>query len=162
MPASSASPEPVARGDGWVVAQALLLAGVLVAGLTGPAWDGVTLWLAIPAGAILLALGALLALVGLRGLGSSLTPFPRPRRRGELVAHGIYGMVRHPIYGGLMLAAPGWALLTASVAALALALALIVFLALKARHEEKLLTARFPDYGEYRRRVRRRFLPWLV
>lgn len=162
MPISSASPEPVARGDGWVVGQALLLATIVITGLAGPAWEGLTPWLGIPLGALLLALGALLALVGVRGLGPSLSPFPRPRRAGDLVSHGIYGRVRHPIYGGLMLAAPGWALLTTSIAALVLSLLLVVFLVLKARHEEELLTRRYPGYAEYRRSVRRRFLPWLI
>jgi protein-S-isoprenylcysteine O-methyltransferase Ste14 len=162
MPASSASPEPVARGDGWVVAQALLLVAVVVTGLAGPAWSGVTPWLVIPVGALLLSLGALLGLLGMRGLGTNLSPFPRPRRTGQLVSHGVYARVRHPTYGGLMLAGPGWGLLTASVAALALSLVLAAFLVVKARHEEKLLAQRFPEYEDYRGRVRRRFLPWLL
>jgi protein-S-isoprenylcysteine O-methyltransferase Ste14 len=32
----------------------------------------------------------------------------------------------------------------------------------KSELEEHVLTARFPGYADYRRRVRRRFLPWLV
>jgi protein-S-isoprenylcysteine O-methyltransferase Ste14 len=165
MPASSASPdqpEPLSRGDGWVVAQALLVAAIIVVGLVGPAWNGVTPWLLVPAGALLLAAGGILAAVGLRGLGPSLSPFPRPRRGGGVVAHGPYAQVRHPIYGGLMLAAPGWALLTASVAALVLALVLVAFLVLKARHEEELLLRSYPEYAGYRDRVRRRFLPGLI
>jgi protein-S-isoprenylcysteine O-methyltransferase Ste14 len=162
MPGSSASPErpgSPGRGGGWVVAQALLLAAVVVAGLVGPAWDRAVLWLAVPAGAVLVAAGVALAAAGMRGLGPSLSPFPRPRGDGSLVAHGVYGRVRHPIYGGLMLAATGWALLTASIAALVLAAVLVSFLVLKARREEDLLGRRFPEYAEYRRRVRRRFLP---
>jgi protein-S-isoprenylcysteine O-methyltransferase Ste14 len=162
MPASSASPEPLARGDGWVVAQALLLTAVVLTGLTGPAWERVTPWLMIPLGALLLALGTLLAVVGMRGLGPNLSPFPRPRRSSGLVAHGVYGKVRHPIYGGLMLAAPGWGLLTASLAALVLSVVLLVFLVVKTRHEEGLLSRRFPEYDDYRSRVRRRFIPWIV
>jgi len=160
MPVSSESAS--GRGGGWVAAQALLLAAVVVAGLAAPAWEGVAPWLALPLGALLLALGALLGVAGVRGLGRSLTPYPRPRGDAELVSHGVYGRVRHPIYGGLVLAALGWALLTASVAALVLALATLPFFLLKAAREERYLLERFPAYEEYRQRVPRRLLPWLL
>lgn len=107
-------------------------------------------------------LGGVLVLLGARALGPSLSPFPRPRRRATLVQSGICSRVRHPIYGGLMLAAPGWALLTASPSALALSALLVGFLALKARREEQLLAERFPGYEDYRRRTPRRFLPGVL
>jgi protein-S-isoprenylcysteine O-methyltransferase Ste14 len=160
MPASSGSPS-AGRGDGWVVAQALLLTAVVVAGLAGPTWSGLTPWLGLPLGALLLALGVLLGAAGVRGLGRNLSSFPRPRRDAELVAHGIYARVRHPIYGGLLLAAAGWSVLTASVVALALVAVLVPFFVLKARREEAWLAERFEAYGDYRRRVPRRFLPGL-
>jgi protein-S-isoprenylcysteine O-methyltransferase Ste14 len=144
------------------VAQALLLAAIVVAGLVGPAWEIVGPWLGIPVGAALLALGGALALAGARGLGPGLSPFPRPRERAALVERGIYARARHPIYGGLMVGAVGWSVLTGSLAALVLSAALVVFFFLKARHEEELLSERFPDYDEYRRRTPRRFFPlWL-
>jgi protein-S-isoprenylcysteine O-methyltransferase Ste14 len=159
MRGSSGSPSP--RGDGWVVGQALLLAAIAVAGLVAPAWEGLTPWLGIPLGALLAAAGATLVVVAARGLGRGLTPFPRPAPGAELVSHGIYARVRHPIYGGVMLLALGWALLTASLVALLLSAVLIVFLVLKARHEETRLAEAFPGYEEYRSRTPRRFLPYL-
>ncbi len=160
MPGSSGSPETdPSRGGGWVVAQALLLAAIVVAGLVGPSWEVVGPWLGIPFGAALLAGGAALLLAGARGLGPSLSPFPRPRERAVLVQRGIYARARHPIYGGLMLAALGWSLLTSSLAALVISGSLVVFFFLKARREEELLAERFPDYEEYRRRTPRRFFP---
>jgi protein-S-isoprenylcysteine O-methyltransferase Ste14 len=160
MPASSGSSRRGSRGEGWVVAQALLLAAVFVAGLVGPPWWDPLAWPALPVGSLLLALGVLLALSGIRGLGRSLTPLPKPRAEGRLVETGIYGRVRHPIYGGLVVAALGWALLTASVVALVLTAVLLGFFVLKARFEEAWLSERFPDYEEYRRRTPRRFLPF--
>jgi protein-S-isoprenylcysteine O-methyltransferase Ste14 len=150
------------RGEGWVVAQALLLAALVIAGVVAPSWDGIAPWLGIPAGALLIALGGTLALVGARGLGRSLTAFPRPRPGAELVSRGIYARVRHPIYGGLILAAPGWALLTSSIAALVLAGVLAVFLVVKSRREEAYLAEVYPGYDAYRRRTPRRFFPYLV
>ena len=166
MPASSRSPSggspEGSRGGGWVVAQALLLAAAVVGGLVGPGWEVLTPWLGVPVGALLLALGTLLALAGVRDLGPSLSPFPRPRGRGELVERGVYARVRHPIYGGLILAAFGWAFLTVSLVSLVLAAVLVAFFVLKSRREEELLLERYEGYEEYRRRTPRRLLPWLL
>jgi protein-S-isoprenylcysteine O-methyltransferase Ste14 len=76
------------------------------------------------------------------------------------VAHGIYGVVRHPIYAGIILAAVGWGLVTASPAALAVAAGIGVFFDLKSRREEAWLVEAYPAYDEYRRRVRK-LLPFI-
>ncbi len=73
---------------------------------------------------------------------------------------GAYRLVRHPIYGGLILGATGWSLLTASPMALLGALVLAVFFDLKSRREETWLAAAFENYGTYRARTRR-LLPYL-
>ncbi len=46
------------------------------------------------------------------------------------------GCVRHPIYGGLVLASLGWGLLTASPATIGAAIVLLGFFELKSRREE--------------------------
>jgi len=93
-----------------------------------------------------------------RELGPNLTPLPRPTDRGLLVNSGIYARVRHPIYGGLMLASIGWATTTRSLPAFVAAVALCLFMDAKARREEAWLMERFADYAAYRLRTRR-FLP---
>ncbi len=95
-----------------------------------------------------------------RTLGSSLTPYPRPRRDGELVTGGPYRLARHPIYGGGLLLFLGYGLL-ASVPATAGALVLGGLWWAKSGVEERHLAARFDGYAEYRRRVRGRLLPLL-
>ena len=74
--------------------------------------------------------------------------------------HGIYSVMRHPLYTSVMLASLGWALLWQSGPALVAALLLAPFFDAKARREERWLAERFPDYGDYQRRVAR-FLPWI-
>ena len=69
--------------------------------------------------------------LGIRHLGDALTPLPHPRADAELVESGIYRLVRHPIYGGLIVASVGWGLVTASVVALVLAGGLGLFFLLK-------------------------------
>jgi protein-S-isoprenylcysteine O-methyltransferase Ste14 len=104
--------------------------------------------------------GALLAARGLLDLGRNLTPVPRPRDDAQLVETGIYALVRHPIYGGIIVAAVGWGALSASPAALLLAGLLAVFFDLKSRREEAWLAAHYTGYLTYVSRTRR-FIPWL-
>ena len=88
-------------------------------------------------------------------LGRNLTPLPHPKDSCELVEHGLYAWVRHPIYCGIILAAFGWALYVQGVLSLLWAALLVVFFDIKSRREEAWLAARFPAYADYRRRVRK-------
>jgi protein-S-isoprenylcysteine O-methyltransferase Ste14 len=95
-------------------------------------------------------------------LGENLTPFPAPRGDSTLVARGIYCLVRHPVYGGLVVASGGVALFDGNPAGLAVAGVLTAYLWAKAGFEERRLVARFPDYARYRTQVARRLIPWVL
>jgi protein-S-isoprenylcysteine O-methyltransferase Ste14 len=148
------------RGEGWVVLQFLLLAGLAVAGLLGPGWSGTIRTVTSVLGLALLAAGGLLAVRGLIDLRHALTPLPYPREDADLVDSGAYRLVRHPIYGGIVLGAAGWALLTASIAAVVLAVVVGAFFDLKSRREEVWLVFRHAGYQAYRQRTKR-LVPWL-
>jgi protein-S-isoprenylcysteine O-methyltransferase Ste14 len=159
MPAGMRSgPSFSERGGWWVVAQVLLLALAVVL----PPWtarsDGgfghPLQWL----GLALTAGGMLLAFAGLVALGRALTAFPHPRAGARLVIRGVYRLVRHPVYTGLLVGALGWALAWLSVAGVAYSVLLAAFFDRKARREELWLRSRFPEYAAYERRVRR-FIP---
>jgi protein-S-isoprenylcysteine O-methyltransferase Ste14 len=107
---------------------------------------------------VLLAAAALLTLGAVKELGRSLTPYPRPRERGELRTGGPYRWMRHPLYVGLLAATLGWALLWQSAIGLAYAVAVAAFFDRKAAREERWMRERFPGYEDYRCRVRR-FIP---
>jgi protein-S-isoprenylcysteine O-methyltransferase Ste14 len=144
------------RGEGWVVIQFVLFALLALAGAQGPDWGEPWRTLGLIAGAMLLAAGLVLVVLGLVQLRpANLAAVPHPRPGGWLVETGVYGLVRHPVYTGLVAAAIGWSLLTASVPGLALAVVLGLFFDLKARREERWLAAAYPAYADYRRRVRR-------
>ena len=149
------------RGEGWVILQGFLFVAIAASAFLPPAWGGPARVVTAAAGATLLALGLLLAVVAQRDLGRSLTIMPRPREGGALVETGVYVRVRHPIYGGLVLAAFGWGLAGASPVGLLLAAALLGFFALKSTREEAWLVERFPGYPAYRRRTKR-FIPFVV
>ncbi len=150
------------RGEGWVVLQLALLAATFAAGALDAGWPGSLDRPAVRlAGAAIGVAGLLLWLTALRTLGRAITPFPHPRADARLVASGVYAHVRHPIYGGGSLILLGYSLLTTSLLAFALTVVEIAVFDAKARLEEAWLEERYPEYAAYRRRTRRRFLPWL-
>lgn len=149
------------RGEGWVVGQGVLLLAVAVLGLPGlrafpphsaAGWATMVLGLAVMVG------GLLIGGVALRDLGASLTAMPQPREDAQFVESGIYRHLRHPMYAALITTALGWVLVTTSLAAAAAAVALAIWLDLKARREEAWLRGRYPEYEAYRRRTHR-FIP---
>jgi protein-S-isoprenylcysteine O-methyltransferase Ste14 len=148
------------HGEGWFLAQFFIFVGIFAAGGLGPAWAGPARVGGLVAGAGLVVLGGLLAVRGVLDLRENLTPFPRPLARGRLVENGAYGLVRHPIYGGLVVGAIGWGLAMASLPALAGAALLLGFFDLKSRREESWLADKYEGYASYRARTRR-LLPWI-
>jgi protein-S-isoprenylcysteine O-methyltransferase Ste14 len=148
------------RGEGWFLAQLLLFAAIALAGAVGPAWSGLQRAVSLVLGVLLACGGGLLSFRGLVDLDGNLTPFPRPLPGGHLVDSGAYSLVRHPIYGGLVLVAFGWGLGTGSVLAVLGSVVLALFFDLKSRREEIWLTERYDGYLAYRARTRR-LLPWL-
>ena len=139
----------------FVVVQLALIAAILLLP-AGDAW-AVPAWLgAVATG--LEWLGVAVLVVGLVNLGRSLTPLPSPVPHGELHTGGLFGLVRHPIYSGIMALAVGAAALSGNPLTVVAALALIGWFMLKARWEEAQLDARYPGYAAYRRRTPR-FVP---
>ncbi len=148
------------RGEGWVALQVVIFLAICGAGLLGPAWDGTARLLSSALGIALIAAGGLLALRAVLDLGRNLTAVPRPKDGARLVEWGAYALVRHPIYGGLVVGAIGWGFVTASPPAIAAGLLLGAFFDLKSRREEAWLAERFDTYAAYRSRTRKLF-PWI-
>ena len=148
------------RGEGWVAAQIVLFVVIAAAGAAGPVWSGVPRATGIATGIVLIGLGGLLAVRGVLDLRENLTPFPKPMDGAQLVEGGAYRLVRHPIYGGLVIASVGWGLATASLPALLGTVVLAAFFDLKSRREELWLGDRYPGYPAYRSRTRR-LIPWV-
>ena len=151
------------RGTIWVIGQIALLAAIVLAPTRFAGYpvlsDGLSSTSLI-IGLIIACSGLLLVALGALSLGSNLTIFPRPLKDGSLVQTGLYSLVRHPIYSGVLLAALGWSVARASVLSLVLTLLLGIFFDRKANREEQWLQQQFPEYGAYRRRVRK-LIPWL-
>ena len=109
-----------------------------------------------------LALGGGFSVLAMLNLNTSLTPFPKPMAGARLIDTGIYGLVRHPIYGALIVGAIGLSIARGSGLALLLSLLLLGYFSLKAKHEERMLSDVYPEYAQYKQRVPKRFLPFLL
>ena len=160
MPVSSRLPELGPRGEGWVALQFLLGAVIVGCGFLGVYWPGRVESFFAALGLLLALAGAILLGAGVFALGSSFTPLPRPHARAGLRQSGIFRLVRHPVYGGVILLVLGWSLAEAPLGLAPAALLALLF-DLKARREEVWLLERYPEYAAYRARTPRRFLPWL-
>lgn len=160
---SSRLPALGPRGEGWVVAQFVLVAIIAGAGLRDLVGRGsVTPWGPVVSviGIVAIVVGGGVVGRGLWDLRSSLSPFPRPIAGAPLVESGAYRLIRHPIYSGLVLGAIGWGLVTGSILAIGAAGLLFLLLAAKSRREEVWLVAIHPEYGTYQQRTKR-LIPWI-
>ena len=137
----------------WLVAGQVVLAAALVL-TTRPSSVG---WTA----GVMMALGVAIGAWAIITMGPGrVSVRPELHDRTELVTSPPYDRVRHPMYTGLLLMTLGCAIAPAMWWRIGLWLLLSVLLDHKARYEEQMLRAEFPEYAEYMRRSRR-FLPLL-
>ena len=158
---TSRLPQLGRRGEGWVALQMVLLAAILT-GRDFSARDGARRARGLlPVVAAVSALGGLCLFAGAAtGLGRQITPFPKPVEEGGVKSTGAYGLVRHPMYGGVLLLALGWSLASSPLALAPWAVA-AVFLDAKRRREEAWLVEAHPEYEEYRTSVRSSLVPYV-
>jgi 2-amino-4-hydroxy-6-hydroxymethyldihydropteridine diphosphokinase len=110
-------------------------------------------------GLILVVLGAVLGGSASFAAGPDTTVSPEPRHGVELRQAGVYGVVRHPMYGGLILLTLGASLVAVSMYGVVASIGLAVLVLFKADYEERRLRIHYPAYASYRRRVPRRMIP---
>lgn len=149
---------PVVAALGAVLVTEAVL--VLVYAARGPAALGV--WPApaflAPLGVVLAAGGIALAAVAERQMGASYR-FGIDDRPTELVRHGLFAVVRNPIYTGIFAILGGFALIAPCPWTVLLWIAAVVGFARQTRLEERnLLAVHGESYREYAARVGR-FLP---
>jgi protein-S-isoprenylcysteine O-methyltransferase Ste14 len=102
-------------------------------------------------GAVLWIVGAVLSLWPLWYLRRSFSVEPEAR---ALVTSGPYRLARHPIYTVYLLINAGILLRHFTLPFAAIVSVWVVSLLLRIRYEEGVLSRAFPEYPEYRRRVR--------
>jgi len=152
------------RGEYWVIAQGVLLCCFAIVPITQPSLididSSVVLYASLGLTAVF-GFGAMILLGrSLFDLGQNLTPLPHTRDDGQLVQTGIYSLVRHPLYSGVILLAFTYASWQISWVHFLGAIALFIFFDAKARKEEVWLTEKFPEYSNYRTSVKK-LIPWI-
>jgi len=143
-----------ARGNRWVI-PVLVIIGVLNAYL--PAYtdrrelwtiDGDTLrWV----GVMLFAAGGALRIWPVFVLGDRFSGLVAIQPGHTLVTSGVYRVIRHPSYLGLLINSLGWSLAFRSAVGVLLTVLLILPLLARIKAEENLLRSQFgDDYNRYR------------
>lgn len=99
---------------------------------------------------VLIILGTAMSVYCIRQLGRSFSIMATARK---LVTEGPYKIIRHPLYGAELVSIIGLALGHWSPAGAALACIWVALQIRRAQHEERVLRATFPEYGDYARRV---------
>lgn len=104
-------------------------------------------------GIILMVGGIALVIISLVSLGAALTPTPVPQESAALRTKGIYSVVRHPVYSGILVAALGFTLAVGSIWQVLMWVALVVFFYAKAFWEDRLLAEKHGvawfDYADH-------------
>jgi protein-S-isoprenylcysteine O-methyltransferase Ste14 len=152
------------RGEYWVLGQILLFIGFILL----PVYPVVSLdqlspfWKYMSWG-LTGVFGLIAAFLLIRGgikLGANLTPLPHPKDDGKLVTTGAYGIVRHPIYSGVIFLAIAYSCWQWSLTHAIGTVILLLFFDIKARKEESWLKNKFSDYNSYQSKVKK-LIPWL-
>ena len=153
------APNPTSRpvGNALVALQFMLVAALALAAIMAVRDR------AIPPVALTLALGglALATWAVTCNRPGNFNIRPEPRAGGQLVVHGPYRWIRHPMYTAVIAIAAACAALADAAWAWLCVPALAAVLVAKATLEERALLVVHPDYGAYRARTKR-FLPWVV
>ena len=79
----------------------------------------------------------------------------------QVVDTGLYGVVRHPMYLGVLVLFLSMPLVLGSAVAVVPFLAIPWVLVQRIRNEEQVLEAGLPGYGDYRKKVKYRLIPFL-
>jgi protein-S-isoprenylcysteine O-methyltransferase Ste14 len=82
-------------------------------------------------------------------------------RGHTVITSGVYSVVRHPMYTGLMLERLAWALTLGSLWAAIPAVVAALAFCFRALNEERVLRDGLPGYAEYMRRTPYRLIPGL-
>jgi len=92
-----------------------------------------------------------------------LSPLVRiqDERKQYLVSTGVYGFVRHPMYLGGILMVIGVPMMLGSKYGIVMGAIMSFIIAARIIGEEKMLMVELEGYGDYKRRVKNRLVPFL-
>lgn len=104
-------------------------------------------------GTILIFLALAILLLAARDLRPALTIMPEPKIGAPFITKGIYKMIRHPMYLGVILIGVGLTIMKLSLVGLIFTSFLIIDLKIKHKYEDRLLAEKWPQAKEYQEKV---------
>ena len=135
-----------------IVSTQFLLAAAIVVTLRSP--------LRHPASFLIMLAGIVLSVWAIHSVGLKRIRFgPEVSDCTQLVRHGPYRWIRHPMYTGLLVFTASFAISDWTWIGWRLWLGLYFVLYIKSRYEETQLRRRFAEYQRYAERTHR-FFPW--
>ena len=146
------------RSKRWELSQTLLLLFILLFPFK------VTLNFSLTVrylGLFCLIAGSIITICAILSLKDNLKPSPKPKVGGYLVTDGLYKIIRHPAYSGIVIAALGLSLWMSDLIRIALTLMLFVLFDAKSRAEETWIEKTYPEYASYKKQVTKKFIPWV-
>jgi protein-S-isoprenylcysteine O-methyltransferase Ste14 len=152
------------RAEGWAPRLSAYAATLLVpvfcfvAGRWYPEWMRNSSSSLFTSGIVLWLMGAYMGVWSVIRLRKAFSIEPQARM---LVTDGPYRLARHPVYASYLLQYAGLVVSHLTPALVMLYVAWLCVVTIRMRYEEQVLTAAFPEYEDYRRRVGR-FLPRLT
>lgn len=104
----------------------------------------------------MILLGYALAIIGIvfialavLQLNKNLTVFPTPLSHGKLITNGVYALVRHPIYSGIIALCFGISIIRWDIFQAMISGSILILFIFKSDYEERLLEEKFSEYKEY-------------
>jgi protein-S-isoprenylcysteine O-methyltransferase Ste14 len=82
-------------------------------------------------------------------------------RGQQVVSTGVYAIVRHPLYLGLLFMLIGAPVMTGSLYGLIMSALVVVSLMFRIHGEEKMLLTELEGYAEYKQKVKYRLIPYV-
>lgn len=143
--------------DRYVFIQIIILIALVVSGLES-GYSNATLKII---GLITAAVGAIILAFSMHHLGASMRPVVSPAENAILITSGMYSVVRHPIYTGVLILGIAWSIFFGSLLSLLFTLVLFLFFMVKSTREEELLAKKFPEYVDYKTRVKKKIIPFV-
>jgi protein-S-isoprenylcysteine O-methyltransferase Ste14 len=104
-------------------------------------------------GSILIFFALIILLIAARDLRPALTIMPEPKIGAPFITKGIYKIIRHPMYLGVILIGVGLTLMKLSLVGLVFTAILIIDLKIKYRYEDRLLIGKWPEARQYQANV---------